>query len=52
MSPWILNVYMEAVMEEMKIGMGKKGVRFQEEGSEWRWRLPGLLYGNDLVLCG
>ena len=32
------------------MGMGRKGVRFQEEGK--KWRLPGLLYGDDLVLCG
>ena len=30
--------------------MGRKGVRFQEEGREWR--LPGLLEADDLVLCG
>ena len=30
--------------------MGRKGVRFQGEGREWR--LPGLLCPNDLVLCG
>ena len=40
MSPWLFNVYMDTVMEE---------VRFQEEGREWR--LPGLLYADDLVLC-
>ena len=32
------------------MGMGRSGVRFQEEGREWR--LPGLLYADDLVLCG
>ena len=31
-------------------GMGRKGVRFQEERREWR--LPCLLYADDLVLCG
>ena len=30
--------------------MGRRGVRFQEEGSEWL--LPVLLYTDDLVLCG
>ena len=25
-------------------------MRFQEEGREWRF--PGLLYADDLVLCG
>ena len=37
-------------MKELKIGMGRRGVRFQEEGREWR--LPGLLYADELVLCG
>ena len=37
-------------MKEMKMGMGRRGVRFQEEGREWR--LPGLLYANDLVWFG
>ena len=50
MSPWVLNVYMDAVIKEVKMGIGRRGVRFLEEGREWR--LPGLLYANDLVLCG
>ena len=32
------------------MGMGKRGVRFMEEEREWR--LPDLLYADDLVLCG
>ena len=32
------------------MGMGRKGVRFLEEGREWR--LPGLLCADDLVLSG
>ena len=44
-SPWLFNVYMDAVMKEVKMGMGRRGVRFQEEGREWR--LPGLLYAED-----
>ena len=50
MFPWLFNVYIDAVMKEVKMGMGRRGVRFQEEGREWR--LPGLLYAGDLVLCG
>ena len=30
--------------------MGRKGVRFLEDGKEWR--LPGLLCADDLVLYG
>ena len=50
MSPWLFIVYMNAVMKEVKMGMGRKGVRFQEKGIEWR--LPGLLYAGGLVLYG
>ena len=37
-------------MNKVKIEMERRGVKFQEEGLEGR--LPGLLYENDLVLCG
>ena len=47
MSPWLFNKYMDAVMKEIKMGMG---VRFLVEGRKWRF--PGLLYPDDLVLCG
>ena len=30
MSPWLFNVY----MEEVKMGMGRKGMRFLEKGRE------------------
>ena len=43
-------IYMDAVMKEVKREMGRRGMRFQEEGREWR--LPGILYADDLVLCG
>ena len=38
MSPLLFNVYMDAVMKEVKIGMGRRGVRFLEDGvveSSW-----------------
>ena len=50
MSPWLFNVYMDGVMKEVKIGMERKAVSFMEDGREWR--LPTLLYAEDLVLCG
>ena len=50
MSPWLFNVCMNTIMKVLKIWMGKRGVRFQEEGSEWR--LSGLLYADDLVFLG
>ena len=49
MSPWLLNVYMDRVMKEVKMGVGRKGVSFMEDGRKWRF--PGLLYADDLVLC-
>ena len=30
--PWLFIVYMDAVMEEMKMGIGRMGVRFLGEG--------------------
>ena len=50
LSPWLFNVYINAVMKELKMSIGRRGVRFQEEGKEWR--LPGLLCADDLVFCG
>ena len=49
-SPWLFNVYMDAVMKEVKVGIARRRGRFQEEGREWR--LPGLLYVYHVVLCG
>ena len=37
-------------MKEVKKGMGRRGVRFLEDGREWG--LPCLLYADNLVLCG
>ena len=34
----------------MKIGIGRRGVSFLDNGRDWR--LPSLLYADDLVLCG
>ena len=50
MSPCLSNVYMDAVMKEVKLRMERMEVRFLKEGREWRF--PGLLYADDLVLCG
>ena len=44
------RIYMDALMKEVKMEMGRRGVRFLEDGREWK--LPGLLYADDLVLCG
>ena len=33
-SPWPLNVYMDGVMKEMKVGMGNMGVNFTEDEGE------------------
>ena len=37
----------DGVRNEGKMGMGRRGVSFMENGREWR--LPGLLYADDLV---
>src|SRR5678815_1029974 len=50
MSPWLFNLYMDGVMKEFEVGMAGNGVRMMENGDEWR--VPYLLYADDLVLCG
>ena len=50
MFPWLFNVYMDEVMKEVKMGMGRRGVRYLEDGTEWR--LPIFLYAYNLALCG
>ena len=42
MSLWLFNVYMD--------GVGRREMRFVEDRR--KWRLPGLLNTDDLVLCG
>ena len=34
MSPWLFNVYINTAIKELKMGMGKRGVRFLEEERE------------------
>ena len=43
MSPWLFNVYMDGMTKEVKMGMGRRGVRFLEDRK--KWRSPGHLYG-------
>ena len=50
MSLWLFNVYMDGVIKELKMGMGRRGVIFLEDGRGCK--LPGLLYADDLVLRG
>ena len=45
LSSWLFNVYMGAVITEIKMGI-RRMWGFLEEEREWR------LYGDDLALCG
>ena len=49
-SPWLFNVYMDGVMKDVNVRMGRRGLRFLEDGRESR--LGDLLYADDLFLCG
>ena len=35
MNPWFFNVYMDGVMKEVKMGIGRRGMNFLEDGREW-----------------
>ena len=41
---------MDGVIKELLLEMRMEGVRMTENGGEWR--VPCLLYADDLVLCG
>ena len=45
---FVFSMYMDAVLKEVKMGMGRMEMRFLEKGREWR--LPGLLCANHLSL--
>ena len=44
MPPWLFNLYIDAVMKDVKMGMGRRGER--------EMRLLWFLYADDLILCG
>src|SRR5678815_2772543 len=41
---------MDEVMKELEVGVTRDSVRMME--NEREWRVPYLLYEDDLVLCG
>ena len=41
---------MDGGIKKVKVEMGRRGVSFMEDRREWR--LPDLLYADDLFLCG
>jgi len=47
MSPWLFNVFMDAVMKEVRMGTRNIGVRLEVNGNEWR--VSDLLYADDVV---
>ena len=48
--PYALQyIYMDAVMKEVKMGIGRSEVIFMEDVRECR--LPSLFYAHDYVLC-
>ena len=48
--PLAVQCILDGVMNEVKMGMGRMGVSFLEDGRGWR--LSALVYADDLVLCG
>ena len=47
MSPWLFNVYMDAVMKEVKMGMWRRGMRFHNGGK----RMEMVLGGEEGLEC-
>ena len=36
-SPWLFTVYVDGGMKEGNMGMGRRGVSFLEDGSDYMW---------------
>ena len=41
----LFSVYINGVMKEVKIRVGRMGARFSEERE--KWKMPGLLYADN-----
>ncbi len=49
MSPWLISIYMDGVMREMKGKVGEVGVKMYAEGR--KWVLNSILFAYDSVHC-
>ena len=52
MSPWLFNLFMDAVMREVREKAGDVGVTLQDEIRNIEWKIDWLMFADDTVLLG
>ena len=52
MSPWLLNLFMDAVMKEVREKAGYVGVTLWDERRNIEWKVDWLMFADDTVLLG
>ena len=52
MSPWLLNLFMDAVIKEVREKAGDVGVTLQDERRNIDWKVDCLIFADDIVLLG
>ena len=51
-SPWLFNLFMDAVMKEVRGKAGDVGVTLQDERRNIEWKVDWLMFVDDTVLLG
>ena len=52
MSLWLLNLFMDAAMKEVRESAGDVGVTLQDERGNIEWKVDWLMFAEDTVLWG
>ena len=52
MSPWLFNLFMDAVMKEVREKAGDVGVTLWDERRNVEWKVDWLMFADDTVLLG
>ena len=52
MSPWLFNLFMDAVMKEVREKAGDVGVTLWDEKRNVEWKVDWLMFADDTVLLG
>ena len=52
MSPWLYNLFMDAVMKEVRENAGDVGVTLWDERRINEWKVDWLMFADDTVLLG
>ena len=52
MSPWLSNLFMDAVMKDVREKAGDVGVKLRDERRNIEWKVDWLMFADDTVLLG